>query len=150
MLIIKYHIRLFFSMTEQEAKTETETDTKTKTIYQFLCPRWFQAINEKKKIVEGRLMRNEDNHWIKNLKIGDHIVFEKLSLDKTLPKETIKVLVTNLITYKTFVEMFDKNGLENVLPGVKTNEEGVLVYREWYSEDLEKELGVIGIFIQLV
>jgi len=84
------------------------------------------------------------------LKIGDIIVFEKLSQDKNLSKETLKVQVTNLVIYKSFIEMFDENGLENVLPGIKNNKDGVQVYRRWYSEDKEKELGVIAIFIKLL
>jgi len=39
--------------------------------------------------------------------------------------------------------------LEKVLPGVLNFEEGVSIYRKWYSEDKEKELGVIGIFIEV-
>jgi len=126
------------------------TEREAKTIYQYLDSEWFNAINERKKIIEGRLKKAEKTYWVNDLKIGDIIVFEKLSQDKNLSKETLKVQVTNLVIYKSFIEMFDENGLENVLPGIKNNKDGVQVYRRWYSEDKEKELGVIAIFIKLL
>lgn len=132
----------------------TEID-KVKTFHQFLDERWFVAISEGKKIVEGRLKKDDEKSWLRELKIGDMIIFEKVIqgnkiLNEILSKETIKVRVKNLVSYKSFVEMFDANGLDKVLPGVADYETGVKIYRQWYPEDKEKELGILGIFIELI
>ena len=52
-----------------------------------------------------------------------------------------KTLITNIRHYKTFEDYLRKETL--ILPGVPTIECGVVVYRQWYSE--EKEFGVLAI-----
>lgn len=44
--------------------------------------------------------------------------------------------------------MLEKEGLENVLPGVKSIEEGIQVYRRFYDEEKEKKYGVVAIEIE--
>jgi ASC-1-like (ASCH) protein len=116
----------------------------TKTHYQYLDSRWFKAIKEGRKIAEGRLKKIDKKSWISELKVDDIIIFKEVGSE-----ETITVRIIKLVTYSSFVEMFDKVGLANILPGILNNKEGVEVYRQWYSEDDEIKLGVIGIFIEL-
>lgn len=108
---------------------------------------WFDAINSGKKIVEGRLNKS----WVSTLQPLDMIEFKKRTekgIDET--QKPIRVVVTKLKKYHTFTELFDDVGLDKVLPGIKSYEDGVNVYRQWYTEEKEKELGVIGIFFKLL
>lgn len=42
------------------------------------------------------------------------------------------------------------NGTKNnVLPGIKTYEEGVRVYRQWYKEE-DAKVGVVGISLKVI
>jgi ASC-1-like (ASCH) protein len=116
-----------------------------KIIHSTLKERWFRFIQSGEKTIEGRL----DRKWVSELKPYDMIEFTKVPIlsDK---KEKLQVLVTGVKRYKSFYEIFDDNGLKNVLPDVKDKEEGLKVYRQWYSEIREKEFGVVGIFFNLL
>lgn len=108
---------------------------------------WFDAIKNGKKIAEGRLNKS----WVATLQPLDMIEFKKRTengIDET--QTPIRVMVTKLKKYNTFTELFDDVGLDRVLPGIKSYEDGVKIYRQWYSEDKEKELGVVGIFFKLI
>lgn len=105
-----------------------------------IAPRWMQAIESGKKIVEGRL-NNEGWHFPRN-----HILKMKCSGCKGM----IKVRVLSTKVYNSFRQMLKEEGLENVLPGVSTIDEGVRVYREFYSKEREKKRGVIAIRIEFI
>lgn len=134
-----------------------------------LDERWFTAISNGSKIVEGRLKKS----WVAELNQYDMIVFKKKCSNKkseikcdekqdinietqllpVIPLVTTaltSVIVTDIKSYTSFIDLFDTAGLERVLPGIESNEKGVEVYREWYSEIKEKELGVVGIFIKVL
>ncbi|CAA6660300.1 unnamed protein product [Spirodela intermedia] len=49
--------------------------------------------------------------------------------------------------YSSFLEMLEAETLESVLPGVKTIEEGVKIYRKFYSEEKENSNGVLAISV---
>jgi len=97
---------------------------------------YLKAIAEGKKKVEGRLY-DEKRQAIKP---GDEIVFEN----------KLVCVVKDLRVYSSFREMLEKEGLENVLPGVKSIEEGVKVYRRFYSEEKERKYGVVAIEVEPV
>ncbi|VBB17767.1 hypothetical protein YASMINEVIRUS_230 [Yasminevirus sp. GU-2018] len=110
---------------------------------------WFSAIRDGSKIAEGRL----DKSWVSTLKKFDFIEFTRVR-----PKEEsgssadqkIEVLVTDVKRYKKFTDLFDEVGLDKVLPGKKTYDEGLAVYRQWYSAEKEESLGVVGIFVKVI
>ncbi|XP_077225308.1 uncharacterized protein LOC143858542 isoform X2 [Tasmannia lanceolata] len=52
--------------------------------------------------------------------------------------------------YASFSEMIEAENLTKVLPGVKTIEEGVKVYRKFYTEEKEKAHGVVAICVSIV
>jgi ASC-1-like (ASCH) protein len=110
---------------------------------------WFDRIRDGSKIAEGRLNKS----WVSTLQPFDMIEFmrktpENENPPKIIPK--IEVIVTNIKHYSSFKDLFDDVGLERVLPGKKTYDDGIKVYRKWYSEEKEKELGVVGIFFKLL
>lgn len=50
--------------------------------------------------------------------------------------------------YHSFPEMLEAESLKEVLPGVDTTEEGVQVYRRFYSEEKERSNGVLAISVK--
>lgn len=112
---------------------------------------WFSAISDGRKKIEGRINKK----WIAELHELDMIRFERVAppgevVNSDETPRNVTVIVRKLKKYKSFTELFDENGLENVLPGKTTYEEGISVYRKWYSAEEEKEKGVIGIFIDVI
>jgi ASC-1-like (ASCH) protein len=119
-----------------------------KKYYEDLNEPWFSFVRSGKKIAEGRLNKT----WVKSLNPYDMIEFTKVpeKRDAIEKQEKIEVLVTCIKPYNKFIDLFDDVGLDKVLPGKKTYDQGVAVYRQWYSEDKEKELGVKGIFLKVI
>ncbi|XXG89366.1 hypothetical protein AAC387_Pa12g1383 [Persea americana] len=64
-----------------------------------------------------------------------------------LVNECLLLEVQHVKWYASFFEMIKAEGLTNILPGVKTIEEGVQVYRQFYTEEKEKTNGVLAIFV---
>ncbi|KAM0069655.1 putative PUA-like superfamily protein [Helianthus debilis subsp. tardiflorus] len=50
--------------------------------------------------------------------------------------------------YASFSDMLAAEGLAKVLPGVDTIEEGIQIYRKFYSEEREKSNGVLAILVK--
>lgn len=102
---------------------------------------WFTYIKNGQKIAEGRPKKGKFN----NYKVGDILTIFNNKLNSNYNVEIIEIL-----KYNTFYEMLKDLGIENVLPGIKTLDDGVNVYRQWYSEDVEKKFHVIAIKIKLL
>jgi ASC-1-like (ASCH) protein len=127
-----------------------------KIYHQDLDIKWFVAISNGSKIAEGRLKKT----WVAKLKQYDMIVFKKKDPNETNSDEkkihsmltpiSVKTIVTGIKSYPSFVDLFTEVGLNKVLPGVESNEKGVEIYRQWYSEEQEKKLGVVGIFVNVL
>jgi ASC-1-like (ASCH) protein len=95
---------------------------------------YLRAIAEGRKKVEGRLYDEKRQ----KIKPGDEITFEN----------RLMCVVKDVRVYSSFREMLEKEGIENVLPGVDSLEEGVGVYRRFYSEERERRYGVAAIEIE--
>ena len=50
-----------------------------------------------------------------------------------------KVKVVNLTLYPSFQVMFESEGFKHIVPDIKTIEQGIAVYRKFYSIEQEKE-----------
>ena len=98
------------------------------------CDPWFGFLKSGRKVVEGRINNKKYN----NLKEGDLIKMTKES-------EYISLKVNNINKYGSFREMLENETLERVLPEVESIDDGVKIYREFYSEEVEKEKGVLAI-----
>lgn len=80
------------------------------------------------------------------------IVKTKVRNEKT---QKISVLVTDVLRELdgkkiSFARLFDHAGLNNVLPDIETYEDGIKVYRQFYSVEKEEEYGVVGIYFKLI
>ena len=108
---------------------------------------WFNKIRDGVKTVEGRLKKGN----FAEMAVGDIIIFS-LSGESSDSSELIpiKTIITNITNHKSFEDMISQNGLLNVLPGIETIQKGVDIYRQFYSQEKEREFGVVGIHINLI
>ena len=82
---------------------------------------YLQAIKSGNKTVEGRL----GNATAQRIKENDIINFQCGALIE-------KCRVTKIRKYKTFAAMLEKEGLQNMLPGCDSIENGVKINLLWF------------------
>lgn len=77
---------------------------------------------------------------------GDRLKYRRFDiLEVTNGTNKASFVIVDLEVAPSFLELFNKIGLVEILPGVATKKEALEVYRQWYSEEREKEHGVVGI-----
>lgn len=94
---------------------------------------WFSHILAGRKVIEGRLCKSK----FKSMKSGDGLIING----------RLKKNIVNVRHYNSFEEYLRNEGLDKCLPGVGTIEDGVKVYREFYTENDEQMYGVLAIEI---
>ncbi|XP_010463786.1 PREDICTED: uncharacterized protein LOC104744426 isoform X2 [Camelina sativa] len=92
---------------------------------------YFTQLKDGLKTVEGRCAVGD----YMRISSGAFILFNKCLL----------LEVQDVHHYTSFSEMLRLEGLAKVLPGVESIEEGVKVYRNFYSEEKERLNGVVAI-----
>ncbi|XP_026661029.1 uncharacterized protein LOC103708581 isoform X2 [Phoenix dactylifera] len=97
---------------------------------------FFSQLRAGLKTVEGRCATGDYNR----ITPGSLLLFNKCLLFE----------VQDVRWYSSFSEMLQEETLAKVLPGVKTIEEGVKIYRKFYSEEKEKSKGVLAISVSKV
>lgn len=112
--------------------------TISETYIKSLQEPWFTLIKLGIKISEGRVRKGI---W-KKIKRGDKIIFVNNLYGA---KREFTVTVTDVTTYPDFLTYLEKEGLMNCLPGMNNMNEGVTVYRQYYSVEEEDRNGVVGI-----
>ncbi|XP_071687070.1 uncharacterized protein [Rutidosis leptorrhynchoides] len=95
---------------------------------------FFSQLKDGKKTVEGRCAGGSYNR----IKSGSLVLFNKCLL----------LQVEGVHRYGSFSDMLAAEGLDKVLPGVETIEEGTQIYRKFYSEEKEKSDGVLAILVK--
>lgn len=95
---------------------------------------YFQQIKLGLKTIEGRLAK-EKYVLLKNQ--------TPISFNHAYETSIEKIEV-----YPSFKIMLETVGLEHVLPGVKSIDDGVEIYREFYSSEEEQSNGVVAIFLK--
>ncbi len=101
---------------------------------------WFSLVATGRKVHEGRL----GNNSMAKAPIGSEIIF--FNDDLPFRREAI-VAVAAKKRFRSFREMLSssKGALEKTLPTVRTVDDGVAVYRQFYTAKSEKEQGVVRI-----
>ena len=99
---------------------------------------WFSLIASGAKTCEGRLWKGE----FRILEVGDILEFY-------CGESSCRVRVVGIARYNTFESYLLEEGLEACLPGSRSVEEGVAVYRQYYSLEEESAYGVVGIRLEL-
>jgi len=92
-------------------------------------------ILEGKKTVEGRLNKGK---------------FASINVDDVLElePEKIRFSVIEKNIYRSFKEMIEQEGIENVIPDKNNIDEAVDVYYKFYTKEQEDEFGVVAIRIK--
>jgi len=96
---------------------------------------WITFIAKGQKYVEGRLLRDECTM----IQPGHKIVFNGGFCTKK---------VVSIQVYKDFTTMIEEEGLENVLPGVKSVADGVKIYYQFYTPADEQKYGVVALRLE--
>ena len=100
----------------------------------------FDRIKSGEKKIELRLY--DDKRKIIN--VGDHVIFER----EPEREEKIETKVTALLRYESFSDLFDDFPSE--IFGGSSKEDLLSGVHQFYSEEKEKEYGVLGIKIELL
>ncbi len=102
----------------------------------------FESIVKGIKTIEIRLYDEKR----KNITVGDSIQFIK----KTNPHETITVFVLELITCRSFKELFHTIDHKQLCNFKLTSQQFTNNMYKYYSPEEEKKYGVLGIIIQKI
>lgn len=103
----------------------------------------FEKIRSGRKTVELRLFDAKR----RRLEIGDDIIFTRLPDEQ----ERLAVKIKALLRFASFEDLFEVISPERCGNDAGTSkEEASLGMRKYYSEELEKRYGVIGIGISLI
>ncbi len=89
------------------------------------------------KTVEGRLNKGK----FKDLKVGDVLL---------IGPEEKRFLIERTTVYKSFRDMIEKEGIENVIPDKDNIDDAEAVYYKFYTKEQEKEFGVLSIKIKFI
>lgn len=102
----------------------------------------FKVVEKGIKNVEVRI--NDEKR--RKLKIGDEITF----LKRPLEKETLKAVVTDLKYYDYFEELVKDYEIERLYTKESNKEECLKLLKRFYTDDEEKEYGVVAIHFKLL
>ncbi|PON63555.1 ASCH domain containing protein [Parasponia andersonii] len=97
---------------------------------------FFSQMKDGLKRIEGRCAFGK----YRRIQSGSSILFN----------ECLVFEVQDVRRYASFSDMFQVEGLAEVLPGVESIKEGVQLYRKFYTEEKEKSSGVLAICVSKV
>jgi len=101
---------------------------------------WFDHMKARRKTVEGRIKRSK---WAQ-MRLGDIWRVSSTSL------ESFTARITRITEYESFREYLHSEGLAKTLPGVSNIDEGISVYRRFFSEEDERTSGVIAFELEII
>lgn len=107
-----------------------------------LKPKYFECIKNGSKKIELRLLDEKRQ----KIKLGDEIEFKK----EPELEETIVTKVKGLLLYKSFKDIMEDYPIEIFSDGSTTKEELLLALNTFYSEEQQKEYGVVGIRVEKI
>lgn len=100
---------------------------------------YFTFLKNGQKTIEGRIRREK----YAEISAGDLIdVFNNEE------SEYVKVRVKRVTNYRSIREMLTKEPLRKVLPDAESVDQGVEIYKKFYTEAEEKEFGVVAIEVE--
>lgn len=100
---------------------------------------WFTEISQGRKTIEGRKNKGR----FANMKIGETIEWYN-------ENKFCYCRITNVRYYPTFESYLLIEGLSKCLPMIKTIEDGINVYYQYYTKEDEEKYGVVAIEIELI
>ena len=126
---------------------------------------YFAKIKDGTKTVEGRAGKIDTENDIHenyrqketNFKVGHTVKFiisghsADSESESESESESVACEITRVEFHETFEEMLTKSGLSTCLPGIKSMEEGVRIYRGFSGYQQREELyGVVGIHLRVI
>jgi ASC-1-like (ASCH) protein len=102
---------------------------------------WLSYIKNKDKRIEGRLNKGT----FSQLQKKEIVRFFNKDLNQ---KFNVKII--NIVKYKSFEEYLIQEGLKRTLPGIKTIEDGVQIYRQFYTKEDEDKFGILAIYVKKI
>ncbi len=114
---------------------------------------WLGHILKGRKTIEGRLNKGK----FADLRVGSIVIFSGPLSSRTSATRTPAnsssnrkvAVITRIDKYSTFQEYLSQSGLDRTLPGVATIDDGVAIYRQFYTPDMEKQYGILAIHFLL-
>lgn len=107
-----------------------------------LQAKYFDYIDKGTKRIELRLFDEKRQ----KINIGDTIMFQK----KPKLENKMKVKVIGLLRYNTFEKLFEDFNIEVMADKSMTKNELLNVLEEFYTQEKQKQYGVIGIRIEKI
>jgi ASC-1-like (ASCH) protein len=107
---------------------------------------WLDHICAGRKTVEGRLSRGR----FAELQPGSVLLIGSSGGDADPKERKTVAVVTKVVKHHSFEGYLSEEGLTRCLPGVHTVQQGVEVYRQFYTAAMEQEHGVLAIHIVVV
>jgi len=101
---------------------------------------WYEYVDQASKTFEGRRADNSRKY-----KIGDYIRFTHY-IDASRPSFLVKII--GLLFFPDFRAALNTLGLERVLPGVRSMDEGIEIYSKFVSRETQQKVGVCMIQVQ--
>ena len=92
------------------------------------------------KTIEGRLRKGK----FLDIKRGDIVTI--LNSDNSRITRKIK----RVTKYTSFNNMIILEDIDYILPGVNSLEEGLTIYRQFYTKEMEEKCGVVAIEIESI
>ncbi len=102
---------------------------------------YFSYLKSGQKTIEGRLRKGK----YAKIKVDDTIAVSNIK-----ETEEIIVVVTKVIWYQNFSNLIVAEGLDRLLPNIKTIDKGLEIYRQFYSKEDEKKYGSVAIHVKLI
>lgn len=122
---------------EKVSELIEDRDTSAAIFKERVREPWFSFIKKGVKTVEGRL----DGGKFKGIKKGDIVTW-------TNDEKHVDTVVTDVVRYDSFKDMLKEETVDATLPGIERIDDGVEVYRKFYSEEKEMEKGVLAIKVK--
>ncbi|MDO8507694.1 MAG: ASCH domain-containing protein [bacterium] len=101
----------------------------------------FSNVKEGKKVIEVRLRKGK----YAEVKAGD--IFEVQRPDES---ESFRVKVVGTTYYNSFKKMAENENFKEIIPEAKDVSDVVKACREFYSEEQEKEFGVVALRVKVL
>lgn len=102
---------------------------------------YFTFLKNGQKTIEGRIKKG----WYRFVKSGDHIIVYNEE-----ENDLVEVLVKGVRTYSSIQEMLEQEPIKKLLPDIKTIDEGIEVYKRFYTEEQQREFGVVAIEVEII
>lgn len=114
---------------------------EAKTYHNHRQEPYFTFLKNGQKTIKGRARKE----WYTLVKPGDYIVVH--NEEET---DSIKTLVKRISSYSSIREMLENEPLKKMLPDIQDVEQGVKIYRKFYTPEQEEKYGMVAIEVEVV